>query len=262
MRTDWALQPRTARDLERSITHLDIDHDLAYYARRKMWLNPRAGKIEVVRSLYGADGPGTLFSGIPAELLYHDTGTANTGVAGTAAEVVMNLINPFGQSAVLPAGFWLPGLGPIGRVAKLVIRGIWTTAAAAGTAIFTTRIGALQSVAATIGGITPTVIPATPAALAGGMWEQELDLELQSFGTATAAAVLRGLGRHGCTGWASPNTNQLTYTPMTGQSANSNGLSAATLDITANNYISWNQTCTALTITSIQLLQAFIYGMG
>jgi len=94
------------------------------------------------------------------------------------------------------------------------------------------------------------------------MWEQELDLELQSFGTATAAAVVRGLGKMGVPGWASPNTAQLTYTPMTGQTAASNGLTAATVDITANNYISWNQTCTAATITNIQLLQAFIYGMG
>jgi hypothetical protein len=263
MKTDWAIAPRTARDLERSLTHLDLDYEMAYYARRKMLLT-REGKIDVVRSLFGTDGPGSLFTGIPAELLYRDTGTPNTAVAGTAAEVVMNLINPFGQSAVIPAGFWLPGSGPagIGRMAKLVIRGIWTTAAAAGTAIFTTRVGALQSVTATIAGITPTVIPGTPAALAGGMWEQELDVELQSFGTATAAAIIRGLGKMGVTGWASPNTNQLTWTPMTGQSANSNGLSAATVDITANNYISWNQNCTAATITSIQLLQAFVYGMG
>ena len=45
----------------------------------------------------------------------------------------MNLYNPFGQSAYIPAGFWLPGVGPIGRVAKTVIRGIVTTAAAFGT---------------------------------------------------------------------------------------------------------------------------------
>ena len=49
---------------------------------------------------------------------------------------------------------------------------------------------------------------------------------------------------------------------MTGQTANSNGLTAATVDITANNYLSFNQTCTALTITNIQLLQLFVYGMG
>lgn len=261
MKAGWALAPRTAKDLERSLTHLDLDYEIAYYSRRKMMLS-KSGDIHVVGTTYGAEGPGTLFSGIPSELLYHDQGTANTAVAGTAAEVIMNLINPFGQSASLPAGFWLPGLGPLGRTAKLVIRGIWTTAAAAGTAIFTTRIGALQSTAATIAGITPTVIPATPAVLAGGMWEQELDVSLQAFGTATAAAILRGLGKHGCTGWAAPNTNQLTWTPMTGQTANSNGLSAATLDLTANNYISWNQNCTAASITSLQLLAAFVYGLG
>jgi hypothetical protein len=258
-------ETRTVRDLERSITHLDLDYEIALYSRRKMWLNPKTGLVEVMPRIVNHDGPGTLFSGIPAELLYHDTGTPNTAVAGTAAEVIMNLINPFGQSAQLPAGFWAAGAtggSGIGRTAKLVIRGIWTTVASAGTAIFTTRLGALQSTAATIGGITPTVIPGTPAAQTGGMWEQELDLELQSFGTATAAAVVRGLGKMGVPGWASPNTAQLTYTPMTGQTAASNGLTAATVDITANNYISWNQTCTAATITNIQLLQAFIYGMG
>jgi hypothetical protein len=162
---------------------------------------------------------------------------------------------------VLPAGFWLPS-GNIGRFAKCVVRGIATTVAAAGTAIFTTRMGALQSTAATIAGITPTVIPSTPAAQTLGMWEQELDIELQSYGTVTAAAVCRGLGKVGFPGWASPNTAQLTWSAMTGQTAASNGLTAATVDITANNYLSFNQTCTAATITSIQLLQLFVYGMG
>ena len=255
-------ETRTVRDLERSFTHFDQDYELALYSRRKMWLNPRTREIEVMPRVVSAAGPGTLFTGIPAELLYHDIGTANTSVAGTATEVVMNLINPMGQSASLPAGFWLPGFGPIGRFAKVVARGIVTTAASAGTCVFTTRMGALQSITATIAGITPTTIPGTPAAQTLGMFEQELDIELQSFGTATAAAVCRGLGKVGMPGWASPNTAQLTWSAMTGQTAASNGLTAATVDITANNYISLNQTATAATITAIQLLQLFVYGMG
>ncbi len=254
-------ETRTRCDLERSFTHLDLDYEIEFYSRRKMWLNPKTNQIEVMPRIVSGAGPGTLFTGIPAELLYHDQGTANTSVAGTAAEVVMNLLNPMGQSAVLPAGFWLPS-GNIGRFAKCVVRGIATTAASAGTAIFTTRMGALQSTAATIAGITPTVIPATPAAQTLGMWEQELDIELQSYGTVTAAAVCRGLGKVGFPGWASPNTAQLTWSAMTGQTAASNGLTAATVDITANNYLSFNQTCTAATITAIQLLQLFVYGMG
>src|SRR5437868_2156269 len=132
---------RTVRDLERSITHFDQDYELALYSRRKMWLNPKTGLIEVIPRVISGAGPGTLFTGIPAELLYHDTGTANTSVAGTAAEVVMNLYNPFGQSAQLPAGFWTAGGtggSGLGRFAKVVLRGIVTTAASAGTAIFTT----------------------------------------------------------------------------------------------------------------------------
>ena len=254
-------ETRTRRDLERSFTHLDLDYEIALYSRRKMWLNPKTQQIEVMPRVISGAGPGTLFTGIPAELLYHDQGTANTSVAGTAAEVVMNLLNPMGQSAVLPAGFWLPS-GIIGRFAKCVVRGIATTAASAGTAIFTTRMGALQSTAATIAGITPTVIPGTPAAQTLGMWEQELDIELQSYGTVTASAVCRGLGKVGFPGWASPNTAQLTWSAMTGQTAASNGLTAATVDITANNYLSFNQTCTAATVTAIQLLQLFVYGMG
>src|SRR5258708_13001078 len=103
MKAGWAVQERTGEDVEGSFTHFDQDYELAYYARRKMQLS-QSGKLTVVGSTYGADGPGTLFSGIPAELLYHDQGTPNTAVAGTAAEVIMNLINPFGQSAQLPAG--------------------------------------------------------------------------------------------------------------------------------------------------------------
>jgi hypothetical protein len=256
------LPPRTFREIERSITHFDQDYEIALYSGRKMWLDPKTGRVETIRTVAGSRGPGTLFTGIPCELLYHDQGTANSSVAGTAAEVVMNLYNPFGQSAALPAGFWLPGFGPIGRTAKVVLRGIVTTAAAAGTAIFTTRMGAVQSTAATIVGITPTTVPATPAAQTLGMWEQELDIELQAFGTAGASSVCRGLGKVGMPGWASPNTAQLTYSAMTGQTAASNGLTAATVDITANNYLSFNQNCTAATITAIQLLQAFVYGMG
>lgn len=257
------LPSRSQKDIERSITHLDIDQEMDFYRNRKMVINPRTGKVEIL-NLKLMDGPGTLFTGIPCELLYHDTGTANTSVAGTAAEVQMNLANPFGQSAVIPAGFWLPGVGPVGRVAKLVIRGIVTTAASAGTAIFTNRLSttAFNGATGTIIGITPTTVPSTPAAQTLGMFEQELDVSLQSFGTATAAAVLRGLGKHGMPGWASPNTAQLTWSAMTGQTAASNGLTAATIDIQNTNYISWNQTCTALTITAIQLLQAFVYGIG
>jgi hypothetical protein len=278
------LPPRTARDVERSLTHFDQDYELAYYSQRKMVRDPRSGMVGAVATgsdahvmdlatraaisplaLWSQSVKATLFTGIPAELLYHDIGTANTSVAGTAAEVVMNLYNPFGQSANLPAGFWQAGGAGgagVGRFAKVVLRGIVTTAAVAGTAIFTTRMGAVQSTAATIVGITPTTVPATPAAQTLGMWEQELDIELQSFGTATAAAVCRGLGKVGMPGWASPNTAQLTWSAMTGQTAASNGLTTATVDITATNYLSFNQTCTAATITAIQLLQAFVYGMG
>lgn len=258
MTPSWMAPLRTRQEIERSITHFDQDYEMAYFSRRKMVIDPSTGQVEVLKRVAG----GTLFTGIPCELLYHDMGTANTSVAGTAAEVVMNLYNPFGQSAQLPAGFWLPGVGPIGRVAKVVLRGIVTTAAAAGTAIFTTRMGAVQSTAATIVGITPTTVPGTPAVQSLGMWEQELDIELQSFGTASAASVCRGLGKHGMPGWASPNTAQLTWSAMTGQTAASNGLTAASVDITANNYLSFNQNCTAATITAIQLLQAFVYGMG
>src|SRR5438132_6017666 len=116
-----------------------------------MCLKPKTGWIAVIRRVITGRGPGTLCPGIPPELLYHDTGTANTSVAGTAAEVVMNLYNPFGQSAQLPAGFWTAGGtggSGIGRFAKVVLRGIATTAASAGTAIFTTRMGAVQSTAA------------------------------------------------------------------------------------------------------------------
>ena len=248
---------RSQKEIERSITHLDLDWEIEFYRNRKIIIDPKTGEIGPVS--LGRDGPGTLFTGIPCELLYHDMGTANTSVAGTAAEVVMNLYNPFGQSAVIPAGFWLPGFGPIGRTAKLVVRGIATTAAAAGTAIFTTRMGAAQSTAATIVGITPTVVPSTPAVATLSMWEQELDVELQSFGTANAAAVCRGLGKHGMPGQV---LTSLGFFPMTGQTALSNGLTAATVDITVNNFISWNQNCTAASVTAIQLLQAFIYGMG
>jgi hypothetical protein len=256
------LPERTQKEIERSITHLDIDQEMNFYRQRRMMRDPKTGLIGPVS--IGKEGPGTLFTGIPCELLYHDTGTANTSVAGTAAEVQMNLANPFGQAAIIPAGFWLPGVGPIGRVAKLVIRGIVTTAASAGTAIFTNRISttAFNGATGTIIGITPTTVPATPAAQTLGMFEQELDVALQSFGTATAAAVLRGLGKHGMPGWASPNTAQLTWSAMTGQSAASNGLTASTVDIQNTNYIAWNQNCTAATITAIQLLQAFVYGMG
>src|ERR1700752_3940057 len=106
------LTPRTARDIERSITHFDQDYEMDYYSKRKMVFNPRTKHIDVVGrgselhvmdmaaragisplALWSRDVKASLFTGMPNELLYRDLGTANTAVAGTAAEVVMNLFN-------------------------------------------------------------------------------------------------------------------------------------------------------------------------
>ncbi len=276
-------QMRTQKDIERSITHPEVEKEMWYYSNRKMLSDNRGGTRLVQMggeehlvsrareigisplAIWSKQIKATIFTGIPAELLYHDMGVANTSVAGTAVEVSMNLANPFGQQAYLPAGFWMPG-GNIGRFAKVVLRGTITTAASAGTAIFTNRLSTTAfngASGAVIAGITPTVIPGTPAVVTLGMWEQELDIELQSYGTTSAQAVVRGLGKHGSPGWASPNTVQLTWSAMTGGSAASVGLSSANLDITGNNYIACNQNCTALTVPSgLQLLQMFVYGMG
>ncbi len=247
---------RSRTEVERSITHFDQDYEIDLYRNRKMVIDPKTGKVEVLNLRW--KGPGSFFTGIPCEVLYHDTGTANTSVAGTAAEVIMNLISPFGQPAMIPAGFWLPS-GGIGRFAKVVLRGIATTAASAGTAIFTTRMGASQVTSSTIAGITPTCVPSTPTAATLSMWEQELDIELQSYGTVTAQSVCRGLGKMGFPGQVLPSMG---FFPMTGQTALSNGITAATVDTTINNYLSCNQTCTAASVTAIQLLQMFVYGMG
>ena len=37
-------ETRTARDLERAFTHLDLDYELALYGRRKMWWCATCGK--------------------------------------------------------------------------------------------------------------------------------------------------------------------------------------------------------------------------
>src|SRR5690348_11478692 len=70
------LPERTQKEIERSITHLDIDQEMNFYRQRRMMRDPKTGLIGPVS--IGKEGPGTLFTGIPCELLYHDTGTANT----------------------------------------------------------------------------------------------------------------------------------------------------------------------------------------
>lgn len=283
----YTYQMRTQKDIERSITHPDVEKEMWYYSKRKMLLDGRGGTRIVLQggeehlvararemgisplAIWSKQIKATIFTGIPAELLYHDMGVANTSVAGTASEVSMNLANPFGQQAYLPAGFWMPG-GNIGRFAKVVLRGTATTAASAGTAIFTNRLSttAFNGASGTvIAGITPTVCAATPVAQTTGMWEQELDIELQSYGTTSAQAIVRGLGKMGFPGYSStaPWTAQmLNWVAMMGGAANNGtGLSSANLDITGNNYIACNQNCTAATIPSgLQLLQMFVYGMG
>lgn len=241
---------RTQKDIERAITHPDLDYEI-WRAKARRW-----GRNRQTGLYMPYDERHSSLTGTYAELIYSNS------VVGTAkntftTEFAIN-DSAMGALPVLPAFFFQPG-GPLGRTLRIVARVVQLgTASTPPTWQVFHRLNPL---------VTPAVPPTGPnigssAAITGttttnSLWETELDVQLALFGLAGNNSTLRGLGM-----WLSPVG---LVSPFSGQlyGGGASPGTVATFDFSLLNTLTYGVVCgTSLAANQVQLLQLLVLGLN
>jgi hypothetical protein len=194
----------------------------------------------------------SFITGTNTELLYASTAV---GIAKNTftAETALNDEATMGPQVFLPGGFWLPSKASLGRGIKIVARGILSSTA---TPTYTFSVRLAASEAATSG---PVVLGSAAITTGSGVtnqyWKLEGDVVLETVGTTTGTATVRGVGEI-----ISPGTaNKID--PVYGGSASPG--TVATVPLKAPNFVTVNVACSASSASNtITLQQLLIYGLN
>lgn len=246
------LQPRTEREIERAITHFDLDYEADRVRRHRWEYDRRSGCVLPVAAVQG----GSFVTGTGTEVLYSNP-LAGTAKATFTTEFMINDTTAMGPAPVLPAWFFMPS-GSRGKALRIVARGI-ASVTATPTWIWTFRLNPV---------VTPAVPPTGPnigsnaaaTALSGvtnQLWEAELDVQLTLEAAAGSNSTLRGLGMVLAPGLFTPAASSSIFgsgaTPGT----------VATFDMSLLNTLTVGATCSASSgSNSIQLLQLLVFGLN
>lgn len=249
------LKPVTEREIERRITHRDLDEEMARASRYRWQRDSRTGLIARASE---RQGPGSFLTGTSSELIYSNplVGTAKNTFT---TEFQINDTAAMGPIPVIPAWFFMPSSSR-GRAIRVVARGVQLgTASTPPTWLWTFRLNPV---------VTPAVPPTGPI-IAGGaaattgttttnsLWEAEFDVQLSLEGAAGNNSTLRGLGFvTSPRGLASPFGQDLfggAASPGT----------VATYDISLLNTLTVGITCgTSLAANQMQLLDLLVFGLN
>ena len=241
---------RTEKDIEKSITCLDIEKEM-YLADRFRFHQKNGKVIPLPISKFGS-----FLTGTGTELIYSNP-TVGTAKTTFTTEFMINDTAGMGPAPVLPAWFFMPSRSR-SQAIRIVARGI-TSVTATPTWIWTFRLNPV---------VTPAVPPTGPnvgstgtlTALTGvtnQLWEAELDVQLTLEGAAGSNSTVRGLGRLLAPGL---------FTTVAGMAIFGSGASpgtVATVDISLLNTLTVGSTCgTSSASNSIQLLQLLVFGLN
>jgi hypothetical protein len=246
---------RSRKQIERLVTHPDLDYELAWAAATSWVQDPRTGRSLRMPTISGGSGAGL---GTYAECIYSNP-TVGTAKNTFTTEFAINDTAGMGPQPVLPAFYFSPQAGLnksvriVGRVVQL------------GT-------GSTPPTWQVIHRWNPVVTPANPPTgpNIGGMpagvtgttttntlWESELDTQLTLFGAPGNNSTIRGLGMvFAPTGFVSPFSAQLF-----GGGASPG--TVATFDFSLLNTLTYGVVCgTSLAANQVQLLQLIVIGLN
>ena len=246
---------RTEADIERAITHRDLDYELARAGKYRWQVDPKTGVVSAVPSR----GPGSFVTGTNAELLYaskaaytnKNTFTTEFNIADTATGNALWTLQPgtlFQPGAMVGKKFRI-----IGTIRQL------GTGSTPPTWLLTLRMNPT---------VTPAIPPTGPnvgamvAALTGTttantLMRFELEATLTVEGAAGNNSTIRGVGMiWSPRGFASPFAQDLFgggATPGT----------VATFDWSSVNTLTVGMTCgTSLAANEVQLLDLLAFGLN
>lgn len=238
----------TQAELERRITHLDLDEELWRAARHRYVVD--RGRVLRVPTIGGA----SFLTGTQVECIYSNS-TPGTAKNTFTTEAVINDTAGMGPQPILPAYFWQPSanLG-VGRALRITARGIYSTTSAPTWQTFVRLGGAASTAGANIGSTASTALGSTQTNL---IWEFEMDAQLTVAGAEGANSTIRGLGIFTAALTASTSVALAIF-----GGAASPG-TVATVDISITNHINFDAACgTSNASNSIQLLQLLVQGLN
>lgn len=243
---------KTERELERRITHPDLDFELDQ-ATRYRWVRDHKSGLVMTKTVGCASG----LSGTWGELIYSNT-TAGTAKNTFTAEFSINDVVGMGAMPVLPAYFFYPGR--LGQAIRVVARGVQLgTASTPPTWQFNFR---LNPVVTPANPPTGPIIAGMPAAITGTtttntLWEAEFDAQFTAAGAPGNNSTMRGLGSFYSTrGLVSPFGSDLF-----GGGASPG--TVATVDYSLLNTLTVGVICgTSLAANQMTLLQLLVFGLN
>lgn len=244
---------RTLKDIERAVTHLDLDHEFAR-AKQHRWTRDQMTGLHLPYAHRHSGLTGTY-----AEVIYSNPLVFTAKNTFTAEFQINDQVAGTGPPPVIPAFFFIPGQAR-GKVLRVVARGLQLgTGSTPPTWTLTVRLNPV---------VTPGNPPTGPIigisnAMTGTtttntLWEAELDVQLTLEGAPGNNSTLRGLGR-----WSSPQGFTTPFHSMLyGGSVNSVG-TVATFDLSLLNTLTVGMTCgTSLAANQMQLLQLLVLGLN
>lgn len=251
-RSSFFIPARSLAEIERAISHPDLDQEIDRVSRQTFVRDPDSGLVLPIGVVKGA----SFLTGTGTELIYSNP-TAGTAKASFTTEFMINDTAGMGPAPVLPAWFFLPSRSRSQSI-RIVARGI---ASVTGTPTWQWTFR-----------LNPTVTPAVPptganvgsnsaatslTGVSNQLWECELDVQLTIEGAAGANSTVRGLGMISAPGL---------FTPGAASSLFGGGASpgtVATVDISVLNTLTVGSTCgTSNASNSIQLLQLLVFGLN
>ena len=244
---------RTLKDIERAVTHLDIDAELARAKRHRWTRDPMTG----LHLPYAHRHSG--LTGTYTELIYSNPLPFTAKNTFTAEFQINDQIAATGPPPVLPAFFFQPGQAR-GKALRIVARGLQLgTGSTPPTWTLTLRLNPVVTPAnPPTGPIIGISNALTGTVTANTLWEAELDVQFTLEGAPGNNSTLRGLGQ-----WTSPQGFATPFaSALSGGAVNSVG-TVATFDLSLLSTLTVGMTCgTSLAANQMQLLQLLVMGLN